>query len=30
MELAAVAVLAATAFAYDYLSNDDGSYYYQY
>ena len=25
MELAAVAVLAATAFAYDYLSNDDGS-----
>ena len=28
MELAAVVVLAATAIAYDYLSNDDGSYYY--
>lgn len=27
MELAAVAVLAATAFAFDYLSNDDVSYY---
>ena len=27
-ELAAVVVLAATAIAYDYLSNDDGSYYY--
>lgn len=28
MELAAVVILAATAIAYDYLSNDDGSYYY--
>ena len=28
LELAAVVVLAATAIAYDYLSNDDGSYYY--
>ena len=28
MELAAVVVLATTAIAYDYLSNDDGSYYY--
>ena len=28
MELAAVVVLAGTAIAYDYLSNDDGSYYY--
>ncbi|BDA48039.1 probable vacuolar protein sorting-associated protein 55 homolog [Coccomyxa sp. Obi] len=26
-ELAAVAVLAATAFAFDYLNNEDGSYY---
>ena len=28
MELAAVAVLAGTAFAFEYLSNEDGSYYY--
>ena len=28
MELAAVAVLAGTAFAFEYLSNDEGSYYY--